>query len=152
MAVSGEDIGINHELCVFESTSLDSVPDIILGRGIEGVQIVDFSERLNTYDGTVAVKPKSEVVTPDQAAILADVFRGYHGVPYENEYIELAGSAVPLFADDRTDLESMFCSELCAEILKRWGFLPPIIPSNHYSPAELAINNLTGYADGITVL
>ncbi|MDD5501951.1 MAG: hypothetical protein PHH26_00620 [Candidatus Thermoplasmatota archaeon] len=115
---------------VFESTTLN---------GKNGVQLNALSEVLQTYKGQVYLRRLRCDRDDFFNAILSGTITTLLGRPYEKDIIELMGAAaevIHIFDGHKSDLTSVFCSELVTEIFKLWGFLPQTIPSNEYSPDD----------------
>jgi len=115
---------------ILESTTLN---------GKNGVQLNPLSEVLQTYTGAVFIRRLCcnrdehfyDVLTKTTAELL--------GRPYEKNLIELMGAAAEIFHifdGHKSNLSSVFCSELVTEIFRRWGFLPQSVPPNEYSPQD----------------
>lgn len=130
-------------MCI-ESTTLSNVRDIVNGTGIEGVQLVLLSERLAKYDGTISVRrllgPRNPQLWPAFDAARHEL----HGRPYEQRKWNLIRAWVDLpgFPDADTDLSSLFCSELVAELYMRMQLLPPRPSSAEYIPADFGERNV----------
>lgn len=134
----------------FESTTLNTSE----GNPVKGVQVNLLSQRLKNYTGLVTFKKLNHDLSPrmvDQK--LYQLRKRFEGVPYEQSLVELAASALkhPLLHED---LDSLFCSELVAEVYQEFGFLNERIPSNSYTPEDLSKITLRGGASfgPITVL
>ncbi len=125
-------------LLSWESTTLSKVKDIKSGTAKQGVQLVALSDRINTYDGVVAVRQLVDVEVDSERMTELQLFRDeVKNRPYEESKIELAKSAYDgLFGTNEEDLTSLFCSELIAEAYQRMGFLTDNIASNEYTPAD----------------
>ena len=106
---------------IWESTTLSNVNDVETGRPTKGVQLVQMSERINKYDGRVAVR-RSRHFRPNANESLMDLRKELKGRPYERGENELFRSAYDgPFGENSPDLSSVFCSELVAEALKKLG-------------------------------
>lgn len=119
---------------LFESTTL---------YGGKGVQLKPLSEVLQIYKGGVFVRRL--ICERDERfyEILSKSVTELLGRPYEKNIIELMGAAagiVQVFDGHKSNLSSVFCSELVSEILKREGFLSQSIPPNEYSPDEYDVD------------
>ena len=115
---------------IFESTTLF---------GSDGVQLNPLSERLQTYKGKVFVRRLICERDERFCGILSRLVSELLGRPYEKDLVELMGAAskiAHLFNGHKSDLSSVFCSELVSEIFKREGFLSQSIPPNEYSPED----------------
>jgi hypothetical protein len=102
------------------------------------VQLVLLSNRLLAYEGDVAVRHLLEVERDGcEMTILQELRREFHGRPYERSALELIKAAYDgPFGKNTEDLQSMFCSELFAEVWQRMAILSEDVPSNEYDPAD----------------
>lgn len=139
---------VNDLVLLWESTSLSALPDLDTGLARRGVQVVELSERIRTYQGDIAVRPLQCERTPMFRARLAETRREFRGRPYEQNYLELALAAYdgPLGKQRAANVLSLFCSELVAAALQRAGVLTrPAeggLPSNEYVPGDCASGQL----------
>jgi hypothetical protein len=126
---------------LLESTTLSGQKDIISGKKIKGVQVVDLQARIRAYDGEVYRRPlicenecRLEYITTHlrHFAVL------FNGTPYEESELELLGSVFDLIPDQDEDLSSLFCSEMVAEAYQICNLLPDSIPSNEFTPKDFA--------------
>jgi hypothetical protein len=129
-------ICIDEELMI-ESTTLSNLEDVILGECIEGVQIVRTSDRIKTYNGKIFLKEIKEETTKEQFNLLLERAKELHGRPYEENKWNLIMSEIPLLPNRKSNLESIFCSELVVELLKYSGVMPELKNPDSYSPAEI---------------
>ena len=143
-------------LTLFESTTLSDTNDILTGKkGSKGVQLVNMSLRLNSYDGSVWVRPIIGPRTHKQKEAAMSFMREFHGRPYEQNQIELVRSAIDLpgirFMKNEPDASSVFCSELTALMLRHVGIMNDNgEPANEFTPADFAkdIDLADGYTAG----
>jgi len=140
----------------WESTTLSNIEDADTGKLTNGVQRVEFSERLERCFATgyeISVRPLNKAL-PDEKVRALNLFRHeVSGRPYEKDKIELIKSAYDgLFGQNKEDLSSLFCSELVAEAYQRMELLDENRPSNEYTPKDFSREkNLTllgGYSLG----
>lgn len=123
-------------IMLFESTTLFPTGIHI---GLKGVQLNPLSERLQTYKGKVFIRHLKYERDEFFQKVISGSLVELLGRPYEESLIELMGAAaevVNLFDGHKSDLSSIFCSELVSEIFKRMGFLSQSIPPNEYSPSD----------------
>ena len=127
-------------LCLWESTTLSGIADLVSGKARRGVQLVPMSHRVRAHDGAIAVRHLVATGLDDAfvAETLRDLRRELRGRPYERSMIELARAAAEAGNGGEEDLSSIFCSELVAEAYQRLGLLGDRPPSNHYAPADFA--------------
>lgn len=107
--------------CVFESTSLGTLPDKITGKKICGVQLVPFEQRINGYDGEVSHRPIVGPRTLTQHQAVYDFINQYHGTLYEEDNLQLVRAELDIFPWHRNkpDDSTLFCSEtvvMCARV------------------------------------
>ena len=123
---------------VLESTPCRDLIDVLTGETTGGVRLVGLSERLASFDGTIAVRRLDPALAPAQIERLMGVLRQLHGRPYERRWLELLLSVSDRVERPRENLASLFCSELIAEILQGIGLLDEVgregLPSNEYTP------------------
>jgi len=128
-------------LFVLESTSLR--------KGVKGVQLSLLSTRLAAYDGKVWIRRLYGIErvglivnTKETVDELTECFlREHRGKEYERSLFELALAALP--GRNKTDLSSLFCSELVAEWDIAAGVLPSCKrPSNEYTPNDYGAGRL----------
>ena len=93
-----------------------------------GVVMMPLRCRLAVYDGVVSVRLLNWCGRDDQSANVETFTKQHLGTPYETSRLELARSAFdgPL-GKNRENLESLFCSELTAELYQHLALLaePP---------------------------
>lgn len=135
MIVVADDLDM---LILWESTTLSKVKDVRSDTVKQGVQVVALSERINSYDGKVAVrKLEGACVGAGRMKELQKFRAEVKDRTYEESKIELAKSAYDgPFGHNEEDLSSLFCSELIAEGYQRMGLLSETISSNEYTPAN----------------
>ncbi len=102
-----------HGDCVFESTSLGTLPDVITGEKINGVQLVKFEDRVKFYDGEVYHRPIIGPRTMTQHQAIYDYIDEKHGTPYEKDKLQLARAELDIFPWqlNKPDDSTIFCSE-----------------------------------------
>lgn len=126
---------------IFESTTLfgcdSTYPNPLSGS--DGVQLNPLSERLQTYKGKVFIRQLICERGRFFEQTISDSLVELLGRPYEKSLIELMGAAaeiINLFDGHKSDLSTIFCSELISEIFKRQRFLSQSIPPNEYNPSD----------------
>ena len=132
MVVVARDID---SVLLFQSTTLSKSRDIT-GKERKGVQLNYLSDVVTKYNGDIAIRCLN--MTPEDLqkveAITSTVRKEFYGRDYEDKYGELLMSAVDIIGENKTNLDTLFCSELCAEVFVRAGKLAA--PSNEYTPAD----------------
>lgn len=136
----------------WESTTLSNIEDADTGKLTNGVQRVEFSERLERCFSTgyeISVRPLNKGL-PDKKVAALNAFRHeVSGRPYEKDKIELIKSAWDgLFGQNKEDLSSLFCSELVAEAYQRMELLGGSKPSNEYTPKDFSREKKLVLLDG----
>ena len=149
MAAPGADYShvglyVNHPVhgsCVFESTSLGTLPDMITGESICGVQMVPFDERIASYDGEVFHRP----IYGDRGDDVLTSFMGFidkhHGAPYEEDTLQLIRAELDIFPwqKNKPDASSLFCSETSVMCLRECGIIiDDDMPANEFTPTDLS--------------
>ncbi len=127
-------------LC-FESTTLSSVPDLQTGAKVKGVQLVQLSDRLRSYDGNVYFRKIHGPRSPTMKRAGANVMRDFQGVPYEENQLELLSSALDKtgLLTNQPDASSVFCSEIATIMHRRVGIQRSTMdPPNESTPADYA--------------
>jgi len=101
----------DHGHCVFESTSLGVLPDLIKGVPVCGVQLVPYQDRVDSYDGEVFVRPILGGRTAAQIQGVLDYIDKYHGTPYEKDNLQLARAELDIFPWQKNETHQV-CSVL----------------------------------------
>ncbi len=125
-------------LLLWESTTLSKIKTV---NGIvrQGVAIRPLSEVIANYDGVVGVRQLDKPLSDGQELDIGDLRKEFKGRDYEQSKSELFKSAYDFIGGkNEEDLSSLFCSELVAEAYQRIGLLSEDVPSNEYTPADLA--------------
>lgn len=126
-------------ILLWESTTLSNIADAIDGKSKQGVQTVALSDRIDTYDGDVAIRMLVVNRTPQMIQSMKDFRKEVKNRPYEQNRMELVKAAYDnIFGANEEDLSSLFCSELVAELYQRMGLLSDDLPSNEYTPADFS--------------
>ncbi len=137
----GAFVVFNGTPCVFESTSLGTLPDVITDELIDGVQLTRFEDRVKSYDGEVFHREIIGRRTEEQLTALHDFILEHHGKPYEQSNWELANAELDLFPwnVNKPDDSSMFCSETTAMMLRAMQVLRATEkPANEFTPSDFA--------------
>lgn len=122
---------------LWESTTLNNRKDLLSGSYRKGVQLVQLSSRVDSYDGEVAIKQLDRPI-PLANKKLTELRAKLKGRDYERSENELLKSVYDgMLGDNTQDLSSVFCSELVAEAYKTLGLLHNH-PSNEFTPADFA--------------
>lgn len=131
-----------NQACVFESTSLGTLPDIKTGKPAYGVQLTSFNDRVRSYDGEVFYR---SVVGERPATIdhiLGILIERHHGKPYEQSRRELINAELDLplpWELNKEDDSSLFCSETVALALRAMAIMRETEkPSNEFTPSDFA--------------
>ena len=78
------------------------------------------------------------MLSKPQEAAYAAFRKEVRGRPYEKNNVSLARSAIDFCTQQKEDLSSLFCSEMCAEAFQRMKLLSEEKPSSEYTPADFA--------------
>lgn len=126
---------------LFESTTLTNLQCVVRGRTIEGVQGHYVWDRIRSYDGhcrRVPISPAWRFSREESSLLSWALTQHWIGRPYNLKGALLSGTRV--FKWTRfmpyPDSGSLFCSELAAAILMRFGRFPLDNPTR-YHPASL---------------
>ena len=134
---------------ILESTTLSGIDDLLTGLPIKGVQIVPFSERLESYKGDVAWRPVVGPRDPDAYKRSALFVDQWHGTPYEKDQLQLARAALDFITlkGNQPDTHSLFCSEMAILHHRICGLMWPHTegesgsqgwPANEFTPGDFA--------------
>lgn len=127
-------------LLLFESTTLCDEPCVLAGKCIQGVQAHDPRSRVAGYRGTAALLRLMPAwrLADREIGLLHDWLMRVASEPYDLRGALLSGTKLFKWTAcmPYPDLESLFCSELCAAALMRLQRLPLANPSL-YNPASL---------------
>lgn len=126
----------------YESTTLSTLPDITTGAKVKGVQLVILRERIESYEGDVALRrlygPRFNWQKDKSKSFIKD----FAGRPYETNQIELICAALDTFAfqQNQPDASSVFCSEMNVLLMR---YLKIMVenkkkPANEFTPGDLA--------------
>ena len=135
---------VNHPefgACMFESTSLGTLPDLITGEPICGVQLVPFQKRVDSYDGDVFLRPIIGTRTAATWRVVLDFIDEFHGTPYEEDNLQLVRAELDLFPwqKNEPDPSSLFCSETVIKCLRSACIIKDDgQPPNEFTPTDCA--------------
>ena len=132
-------LSANTQRHVFESTKLSLCQDVRKGIIIHGVQIVRFQDRVDSFEGEVAVRRLLPPLSTRQIFRLQAFAEEVHGRPF-NDSKWVAARAF-CRRNPSSDCSSFFCSELVAEAFQRIGLLPAPpagLSANNYIPADFS--------------
>jgi hypothetical protein len=124
---------------LWEASPITDIKDIQSGKIHKGVRLVALSERIQTYEGEVAIRLLDVEREPKMIDALNELRRELKSRPFEKDVIELLKSAWdgPL-GQNIADLSSLFCSELVAEAYQQMELLSRHKPSNEYTPRDFS--------------
>jgi hypothetical protein len=119
--------------------SVDGTIDIFSGEDASGVQINSLGSVLSNYNGKCFYRPLT--LKHDRSHYLkklGEVIRRNIGKPYEDSFIELCFALFPCNCQS-TDTDTIFCSELVAEVYIDTGiFTEDSDDSNNYTPVDFS--------------
>lgn len=125
---------------LFESTTLCEMPCLLAGTCVQGVQAHETANRIANYPGAVARLRLAQAWRLSEAEIglLHDWLMHVAREPYDLRGALVSGTRLFKWTAlmPYPDLESLFCSELCAAALMRLARMPLENPSV-YNPASL---------------
>jgi hypothetical protein len=131
-------------LC-YESTTLSDQADLVSGRRVKGVQLVQLSARLAGYEGEVAWRAVHGRRSAAMNVAAGHFMRAFQGRPYEENQWELLKAALDATPVGRNepDESSVFCSEMVALLEWHVGImLDAGQPANEFTPADFAGDGL----------
>lgn len=121
---------------LWEATLASKAHDITEGKAFDGVQLVALDDRIASYPGLVAVRRLQYVQTNAQArAHLEMLIEEWRAKPYRN-FIRQHITAWMRGEEALSFRRGGFCSELVAEVYRRWSLLPQSRPAHHYVPRD----------------
>jgi hypothetical protein len=124
---------------VFESTKLSVSQDVRKCIVIHGVQIVRLEDRVDSFEGEVAVRRLLPTLSARQIFRLHAFAEEVHGRPFNDSKWVTARAFCRRNAP--SDCSSFFCSELVAAAFQRIGLLlapPDGLSANNYIPADFS--------------
>ena len=129
---------------LWESTTLSNLIDLDTNKRKGGTQVVALSDRINSYDGEIAIRHLHPHITPEQNARLFELRRAFIGRDYQKSLIELLRSVFDGIAGkNKSNLNDLFCSELVAAGDIAMGLLDEALdPPNEYTPANYDVGGL----------
>jgi len=144
--VIAEDIGLNvgdDNILLWESDTETDVQDVILGKSKSGPMLVKLSERLkynftHGEDSRCAVRYLHAERTLEMFESLKKVIPEMHPATFPDTYHEMLNPALGRIFKEKTELDTMFCSELAAYTYIKMGLLTSIHPVNSYFPLDFS--------------
>jgi len=125
---------------LFESTTLCETPCVLKGHCVQGVQAHEPVSRIAEYPGAVARLRLTQAwrLSAAEIGLLHDWLMHVAHEPYDLRGALVSGTRLFKWTalTPYPDLESLFCSELCAAALMRLSRMPLENPSV-YNPASL---------------
>ncbi len=129
----------NSQTFVFESTKLSGCCDTIIGAVVHGIQIARLDDRIDAFEGKVAVRQIRPQLSRSLRLELYFFAQEVHGRPFKASKWTAARALRRRNAP--ADGSSFYCSEPVAESFQRIGLLPmpPAgLSSNNYIPADFS--------------
>ncbi|HET8707059.1 MAG TPA: YiiX/YebB-like N1pC/P60 family cysteine hydrolase [Pseudomonadales bacterium] len=124
------------QLLLWESTCDTNVADLLTGKMFIGAQLVDFHQRVQRYDGLVAVRRLSDRDHLTVSEISRQMIDEFVAVPYKN-YV--SHHVWRWLWRRENHHEAVFCSELLAAFFQRCGILCSERSSDLFTPRDFAI-------------
>jgi len=135
----------NDVVYIMESTMMSTTEDIF-GNMKNGVQISLASQRLSDYDG----KSYYRKLTTNRNEEFYKIFKKFRKEMYPKKYeknwwelacsaLDFGWSAIKERFQNKANINSVFCSEMVAEIYQRWGLIRKSLPSNEFTPADFSL-------------
>ena len=133
---------LNGRLMILESTHGVPTIDFLTGKKKNGVQLVDFAEKVWNYPGNVVIRPISKKLSHELNHKIFEFYdkNNFKGFPkgridmiyawYDGPF----GENKPKFKESKTS----FCSELIAESLQHLEVLKKDIASNEFVPDDFS--------------
>lgn len=157
MFINGTDIDdyfphITGRRLVFESTTMNTVKDVLTDKIVRGVSLVDIDERMASTAGEkILVRPVNVPHRAKMQKLLGAFIVSILGKPYERNIPQLLASALPFSTGiNGEDIKSMFCSETYVEAMEfAYVFEESKQDSDAICPAELADLKGIHLCDGV---
>ena len=123
---------------LWESTTMNDIPDFYDKVPKYGVMMVPLSERVRAYDGEVYLRRLSNPISYDMVKQLVALRDEVKNRPYEQDKWDMIRSVIDSGSsfENKRDLSSIFCSELVAEALQRIGLITNTIASDEFTPKD----------------
>lgn len=146
MIVLAEDLGIDtggDNILLWESDTETPVKDVILGKSKSGPMLVKLSERLkynftHGEDSRMAIRYLNTERTTDMFKNFKKVISEVHHATFPDTYHEMLNPAKGRVLHKKTDLNTIFCSELAAITYTKLGLLSSVHPVNSYFPLDFS--------------
>lgn len=123
------------DLYCFESTS--SYDQVIYQHVLPQVQIHDWIPTLNGYKGTVAYRQlQDSTCLFNDPKFVTPLVKKFLGRPYEQNVGDLIDALTG--KSKKSDVSSLFCSELVAEMLQEIGYLDRNLLSDNFLPKHFS--------------
>jgi len=127
-----------NELLLWESTNDTNVADLLTGKRVIGAQLVDFHQRIQRYDGLVAVRRLASREQPDLTHTIAGMIDEFVAVPYKNF---VRHHLWRWLWRRENHQEAVFCSELLAAFFQRCGILQDERSADLFTPRDFALTD-----------
>lgn len=146
IVVLAQDIGLDvgeNNILLWESDTETDVKDVILGKSKSGPMLVKLSERLkynftHGEDSRCALRYLHVERDLSMYEKLKKVIPEMHPATFPDTYHEMLNPALGRVFNEKTDLSTMFCSELAAYTYIKMGLLTSIHPVNSYFPLDFS--------------
>jgi hypothetical protein len=132
--------GASDRLTLLESTQIPICEDIISGRKISGVGVVDLQQKLDRYQGKLFHRSLVPALDRDRLNLLAQFVDLTWGKPFNDSSYYLARAAHRRNSQPRSS-DTFFCAELVATAYQYLGILiPPPYGRNasNYLPGDFS--------------
>lgn len=127
---------------VCESTHNDRVPGLDLGRRTQGVQTVHLRDRLEGYQGDMAIMRLEDHTIPESSLASFKEFRSDSvGVLFEQNFTE-AFLSMFKYINNEGDFNTRFCTEHIGGAYVSLGLLTEGYPVHKITPADIAKGRL----------
>lgn len=130
---------------------IKGIPDVLTGKEKGGLQLNSLKACMSCCIADVTIrrliiekKYKKELDPTNKNSALYKYMKKYKGAPYEQHFSELCLSIMP-FCHPSDNKDSLFCSELVAEVYRDIGILPKEINSSEYIPKSFSDMETDGF-------
>tara|TARA_R110002095_G_scaffold22118_2_gene23891 strand:- start:494 stop:1276 length:783 start_codon:yes stop_codon:yes gene_type:complete len=114
-------------------------------------RVTPWADVLTNYPGGVTSRLLTISEEGPDSALVTKFIQANNGKSYENNIGELLKSLKD--GNDKPNTETVFCSELAAELMQQLGIITSDNPSNNYLPSEFSVDKqdlpfINGYSLG----
>ncbi|KMT66830.1 YiiX/YebB-like N1pC/P60 family cysteine hydrolase [Catenovulum maritimum] len=130
----------SHVAMVIRPQCFNYEPIILESSGKMGqVIMTPLSDRMISYRGKIGIRYLSGVEFSDEEMYQLKLAQfDFYGRPFETKKFEMLKACFRPFSNKEEDLETVFCSELVAELYQVMGLISEDHNSNNFTPRSLS--------------